>query len=280
MTVRRICLEGERSMSRTFRYFTVVVGALMLSAGACETKTENVVENVSAEDVAYDNAIAIEENVVNANASEDICDDPNVMCHGGPGTTNAQLPANESEKGLGAFNDPPEMTVGNDYELTFVAARDQQGLVEESQGQPLTAPSSIRIAPYMKVTLLPNSNFNVTAKGADEKPIGPDLAATWHWEVRPLRRGSQTLRAQVDVLRVRPDQTIETIDSDTSFVNVMVKVGTWKAFINALRDASDLGEVLSTLFGAWEKALISLIALIGAFWGVVWAIRNRGKSTG
>jgi hypothetical protein len=259
--------------------------ALVLLLGACENKSYDANDIVYANDVAIDaNMVAVDENVsVDANYTEhgsDSGDIPNMMADPPlkrPKPPPDTGPPDGSEKGLGSFVDPPEMAVGNDYPLTFVAARDLPGLAEESQGQKLTAPSNIRIAPYMKVTLLKNSNFQVEATSPAEIPVGPDKAANWSWEVRPLRRGVQRLQARVEVLQVRPDQTLEVIDSDTSVVDVTVKVGTWKGFLAALSDASDLGEALTTLFGAWEKALLALVALIGAASGVVYAIRKFGK---
>lgn len=54
------------------------------------------------------------------------------------------------------------------------------------------------------------------------------------------------------------------LDRYTKRVEIPMKVGTWQGFLNAIGHAANLGEVLETLFRAWEKTLLALAALIGA----------------
>ena len=128
----------------------------------------------------------------------------------------------------------------------------------------------------MRVTLLPDPDFDVQAKTNAVQMIGNDLASTWLWSVRPHKGGNERLDALVEVGRMEGNKFVAA-DSYTRHVPVRVRVGTWKGFLNALKNASTLGDALSTLFTSWDKTLIALTALIGAVGGLIVAIRKGGK---
>jgi hypothetical protein len=196
-------------------------------------------------------------------------------------------PIDEAEEGVGAFRELSDMEVDNWYTVEFFVAPDERGLVQESESDAseLTAPKAIYVAPAMRVTLQPDPGFEIRAKSAAVVMTGRDRDASWQWDVKPLTGGARTLYAAVEVLQRNPDGSLArnpdgslvATEAKTRRVEVKVKVGTWKGFLIALQNAASLGDVLSTLFSAWQKTLIALAALITAAWGVVWAIKKRGK---
>ena len=187
-------------------------------------------------------------------------------------------PAPGAKPGVGGFVAPGDMQVDNWHEVQFAVAPDVVQLQVQVEGQALAGQKPIYVAPVMRVTLLPNPDFDVQPKTSAVQVIGNDLASTWLWSVRPHKGGNATLDALVEVGRMEGNQFVAS-DSYTRHVPVRVKVGTWKGFLAALQNASTLGDALSTLFNSWGKTLIALTALIGAVGGLVLAIRKRGKST-
>jgi hypothetical protein len=180
-------------------------------------------------------------------------------------------------KGLGAFVDPGDMEIDNWVTVEFVVGPDTAAITEETEGQPLTTPHPVFLSETMRVTLLPDPNFEIRPQSAAVQDTGPDMTATWQWKVKPSHGGNATLYAKVEVGTRQPDGSLAVARTYTRRVAVHVKVGTWKGFLNALRNASTLGEVLNTLFSAWEKTLLALAALIAAASGVWMAIKKWGK---
>ena len=197
----------------------------------------------------------------------------------------------DSEEGLGAFKELSDMEVDNWYTVEFFVAPKKEGLAKEA-GLPqervdteLTPAASVYVATAMRVTLQEDPSFEIRPKTKAVVITGKDKSATWLWNVRPLTGGARTLYATVEVLQRNPDGSLKE-NADGSYVasmnktrsaSVKVKVGTWKGFLIALQNAASLGDVLSTLFAAWQKTLMALAGLITAIW-VVWrAIKGRGK---
>src|SRR4030095_11081364 len=282
-------------MLRTLNCLIVFIGALALALllGGCEKMPHSPAENATETNVIYvdENAVAVDENVaMDANASGNV-DNATEQGSTDDGSAPLVLPAtdtgpdDEAEAGLGAFKDLGDMEVNNWYTVEFYVAPDQGGLAEESEGIELTSPTAIYVAPAMRVTMAKDPNFEVNAKSDEIVMTGRDKAASWLWDVKPLTGGERTLYAIVEILQRNPDGSLKK-NPDGSYVSsepkkrrvdVKVKVGTWRGFMTALQNASSLGDVLGTLFGAWEKALLALALLIGAAGGVWLAIKNWGK---
>jgi len=170
------------------------------------------------------------------------------------------------------------MEIDQPVTLEFVVGPNEAAIGEETEGQQLTTPRAVFVSATMRVTLLPDSGFDIRPQSADVQNTGVDRTATWEWKVTPLRGGKATLFAKVEVGKRNPDGTFAVANTYTRRVAVHVKVGTWAGFGNALKRASTVGELLGTLFSAWEKTLIALAALIAAASGVWLAIRNWGKA--
>jgi hypothetical protein len=184
----------------------------------------------------------------------------------------------EPEEGVGRFADPGPMVLGNWYPLKFVAAPNVRATIMEIPDANLTAPQPIYLSTTMRVTLLPDPNFETTPATDAVQNTGRDLTQTWQWNVKPLHDGMHSLTARVEAGEPRKDGSFNARESRTRTVTIRVKIGTWEGFVRALGRASSLGDVLATLFASWEKTLLALGGLITAI-GVVWtAIRKfRGK---
>jgi len=169
------------------------------------------------------------------------------------------------------------MEVDNWHHLEFVVGRNEAALAEESEDQNLTRSKAIFVAPLMRVTLLPDPDFEIKPQSDATQETGADRAASWQWLVKPLRGGSHALIAQVEVLERRPDASIVSVETYKRRLAIRVRVGTWQGFLNALKGAATFGDVLGTLFGSWGKTLTALTALIAAAVGLWAAIRKLRK---
>ena len=195
---------------------------------------------------------------------------------------------NEPFAGLGAFVKPPVWTAGSWYTLQFVAGQNQAALKDVSEDQELTTARGIWMARTMRVTLDPNPNFEVKPQNPNQEiqDLSPELAAAWFWNVKPLKPGSYTLFARVEVLErgadgqliKGPDGKIKSHAFPPRKVDVKVRVGTQEGVMNAIDNASLFGDAFAGLFRSWEKALVALAALIAAASGAWLAFRKFGKA--
>jgi len=180
-------------------------------------------------------------------------------------------------KGRGAFIKPGDMNVGLWYPLQFVVGPDDAAIKDEAgSGQELLTPETVYVGEIMRVTLLPNPNFEFEPKIAIRKTTGSDKSASWSWNVSPKRDGTYSLQARVEVLRL-VNGRYSVAEEKTRNVSVKVKVGTWQGLMNALQNAASLGDVLTTLFNSWRGTFMALSALAVAVWGAWRAIRKGKK---
>ena len=188
----------------------------------------------------------------------------------------AELPSQVS-KGVGAFVDPGAMAVDAWSTLEFVVGPDEAVLAEETEGRKLTPAGTVYVAPTMRVTLLPDPNFTVQPQSDPIQDTGMDRTATWQWKVKPLGGGDATLFARVEVGDRRTDGTLAVSKTYTRRVAVHVEVGTWKGFLNALKSAATLGDLIGTLVGSLGKTLAAIAAMITAGPTIWLALRSWRK---
>lgn len=179
--------------------------------------------------------------------------------------------------GEGAFVKPDDMRVQRWYPLEFVAGPNGVALAEEAEGVPLTQPHTIFVSRYMRVTLLQDPNFQIRTKSESLQAMGPDLSATWLWDVKPKTEGTHILIAQVDVLQREANGRYTVFNRYSRRVSVRVGVGTLQGTLNDIRNAASVGDALTALFKSWSATLIALTALIAALVGVWSAIRRFRK---
>ena len=178
-------------------------------------------------------------------------------------------------KGRGGFINPGDMNVGLWYPLRFVVGPDEAAIKDEAGSQELATSAAVYVGDTMRVTLLPNRNFDFEPTTPARRRTGIDKSGSWSWNVSPKRDGTHSLEAKVEVLRL-VNGRYSVVDEKTRNVSIKVKVGTWQGLMNALKNAASLGDVLATLFNSWRGAFAALSALALAVWGAYGAIR-RGK---
>ena len=175
-------------------------------------------------------------------------------------------------KGRGGFINPGDMNVGLWYPLRFVVGPDETAIRDEAGGQELAPSAAVFVGDTMRVTLLPNRNFEFEPTTPGRIRTGIDKSGSWSWNVSPKRDGTHSLEAKVEVLRM-VNGRYSVVDEKTRNVSVKVKVGTWQGLMNALTNAASLGDVLATLFNSWRGTFAALSALALAIWGAWGAIR-------
>lgn len=233
------------------------------------------------------------DNAVDASANDmadmNIGDDGNMSMDMNASDEPPPIPANASDpsddavaQGTGAFIEPDDMEIGDWGRIEFIvgagetAAAQESAVSQEAGGKELASKQQVYVSPSMRVTLQEDPSFEIRAVGESLKKLGLDQAATWQWNVKPLTDGERELTAKVEVHRINPDGSAETLDEYTRRVEVRVRVGTWQGFMNALTNASSLGDALGTLFRSWEKTLLALAALLVAAFTVAKVIKSRG----
>lgn len=176
--------------------------------------------------------------------------------------------------GQAAFIKPDEMNTGNWYPVEFVAGPTIEALKMETESLPTTKPSPIYVGENMLVRLLKDPNFEIRAKSPALQQTGPDLTATWQWDVKPGRVGSHTLIAQIDLLKRRPDGGYDVYNRYSRRVSVRVSVTDMQGLLEAIRNAESVGDALTLLFWSLRGALVALTALVVAAFGLRWALRK------
>jgi len=178
------------------------------------------------------------------------------------------------QPGKGAFANPAPMEVGSWSRLEFLVAPDAAGIAAEAGGRATSPTEDIFIAPVMRVTLLPDPNFDISPQTPAEQRIGLDKRASWHWNVKPKERGGTfTLVARVQIL-----DDGEIVDDYTRRVDVRVTVGRRQRIAEEIGFLAKLGDQLAGLFGSWQKALAALAALITAAFALWRVIKSRGAA--
>ena len=178
------------------------------------------------------------------------------------------------ESGTGGFLQPDELAVGEWQSLTFLVGPSQRDLQRAADGERLASPKAITLSPRMRVTLIKDPNFEFHARTPSDLNLGADKIGLWQWDIKPLRGGTFDLFAQVDVLRQLSSGGFEPYDTYTKRVAVKVRVSPWERITDTIQGATSLGDLMARLFQSWEGALTALAALIGAVFGVWWAIRR------
>ena len=237
-----------------------LIVALVLCIGACSGPPRS---SAPAPTQASDNSALVDNSTTADNATA-------------PADANEVLPE-QVTKGVGAFVDPGDMDVDAWSTLEFVVGPTEAVLAEETEHRKLTPAATVYVAPSMRVTLLPDPNFQFQPQSDPIQDTGIDRTATWQWKVKPLGGGSTTLFARVEVGRRQPDGSLSVAKTYTRRVAVRVHVGTWKGFLNALKSAASLGDLIGTLVGSLGKTLTAIAAMITAGPTVWLAIRSWRK---
>ena len=244
----------------------ILAGEVMVgSAGPQRTVTRNVPRSRSAARVATAHS------PVPAPASALPFTDPQPA--EGPSAVTAEAAALGVEAGVAAFVRPPPMEVGKFTVIKFVAGPSEQAIGAETEGAALTASTAVYVAKAMRVTLIPNSSFEIKASTEAKQTTGLDKTATWLWDVKPLDDRTRTLEAEIEIYALNDDDSFgRRLERYTRQVEVEVRVGKMTRAIGAIDDASTIGEKLTGLFGTWQKTIAALVALLGAIGLLAWKL--------
>ena len=165
------------------------------------------------------------------------------------------------------------MEVGKFTVIKFVAGPSEQAIGAETEGAALTASTAVYVAKAMRVTLIPNSSFEIKASTESKQTTGLDKTATWLWDVKPLDDRTRTLEAEIEIYALNDDDSFgRRLERYTRQVEVEVRVGKMTRAIGAIDDASTIGEKLTGLFGTWQKTIAALVALLGAIGLLLWKL--------
>lgn len=237
-----------------------LIVALVLCIGACSGPPRS---SAPAPTQASDNSALVDNSTTADNATA-------------PADANEVLPE-QVTKGVGAFVDPGDMDVDAWSTLEFVVGPTEAVLAEETEHRKLTPAATVYVAPSMRVTLLPDPNFQFQPQSDPIQDTGQDRTATWQWKVKPLTGGTATLFARVEVGERERNGTLNVVKTYTRRVAVHVHVGTWKGFLNALKSAASLGDLIGTLVGSLGKTLTAIAAMVTAGPTVWLAFRSWRK---
>jgi hypothetical protein len=183
------------------------------------------------------------------------------------------------EAGLGVFNPPKAMVVGETRDLVLgvgktAAAQD----VHDSVGGNETQHVEIRtpVGHFMTATLT-GGGFDITPQGPQQKTLAADRSEVWQWRITAKDAGPQKLLLTISVDATGPDGTRSRYDLATKPIDIDVAVTDAQrrdASAKALEDKLRRG---TGVMGALEKWLLALGAVVVALGGVWIAVRTFGK---
>ena len=98
------------------------------------------------------------------------------------------------------------------------------------------------------------------------------------WNVKPLLSGEhKLLKAQVDVLERQCRRHVWPVINGVARSGSIftVKVDKASEALGAIDQASKVGDKLTGLFSSWQKAIVALVALLGAVGLLLWKLGLR-----
>jgi hypothetical protein len=239
---------------------------------------ENAVETVNDN---VENAVAAPENTSTGNAAAE----EDAYCPAVDyATSAAQCRRFTEEKatleaGLGVFNAPSEMVVGESRDLVLGVGRKADAAeVHESVGGNAAQHVEVRtpVGHFMTATLS-GGGFDITPEGPQPKTLAADRSEVWQWRITAKEAGLQKLLLTISVDATAPDGSRSRYDLARKPIDINVKVTDAQrrdARAKALEDKLRRG---TGVMGALEKWLIALAAVLVALGGVWIAVRTFGK---
>lgn len=183
------------------------------------------------------------------------------------------------EAGLGVFNTPSEMVVGESRDLVLgVGKKADAAEVHESVGGNAAQHVEVRtpVGHFMTATLS-GGGFDITPEGPQPKTLAADRSEVWQWRITAKEAGPQKLLLTISVDATAPDGSRSRYDLARKPIDINVKVTDAQrrdARAKALEDKLRRG---TGVMGALEKWLIALAAVVVALGGVWIAVRTFGK---
>ncbi|OWV32832.1 hypothetical protein B5C34_04770 [Pacificimonas flava] len=174
------------------------------------------------------------------------------------------------------------MWVGERAQIRFFVAATDAGIERQAGTRTEILPArDLHIGRCMKATFAAPPSIDILSENGVVKPLARDMGrAEWRWTVLPEEPGIYTASVDVEVMEVAADGRCGTtrLDRYEESVDLEISIGFWANFLRAVEEARNAGDLVSALFASWERALVSLAALITAAGGVLIAIRTFGRS--
>lgn len=266
------------------RLVLLPVLALALLSG-CNAANEAATENASAEyadnaeSVAVDENVAIAGNVIAKAAEED------AYCPAVDYTTSAaQCRRFTQEKatldaGLGVFNPPKEMVVGESRDLVLAVGKKADAAeIHESVGGNESQHVEVRtpVGHFMTATLT-GGGFDIAPQGPQQKTLAADRSEAWQWRITAKAAGPQKLLLTISVDATAPDGSRSRYDLARKPIDIDVAVTEAQRRENRTKALEEKIGHGARVLSALEKWLIALAAVVVAAGGVWIAIRTFGK---
>lgn len=180
------------------------------------------------------------------------------------------------EHGLGAFVTPPPMKLNQVETLKFVVAPNEAALRDESNQATLEPTKAIYVGKAMRVTLRPNPSFEIAPTTEAMQLTLANKSATWVWNVKPLNTHNRKLEAYIEVFALNDDDSIgKKLDDYPRDVTIQVEVDQAQRLGETVDKWTLFADKLSKFFGSWQKAVGSLVALLGALGLLAWKLGLR-----
>lgn len=183
------------------------------------------------------------------------------------------------DAGLGVFNPPKAMTVGESRDLVLAVGKKADAAdVHESVGGNTTQHVEVRtvVGHFMTATLT-GGGFDITPQGPQPKTLAADRSEVWQWRITAREAGPQKLMLTISVDATAADGTRSRYDLARKPIDIDVAVTDSQRRDARAKELEDKLRRGTGVMGALEKWLIALAALVVALGGVWIAVKTFGK---
>lgn len=183
------------------------------------------------------------------------------------------------DAGLGVFNPPKEMVVGESRDLVLsVGRKGDAAEIHESVGGNESQHVEVRtpVGHFMTATLS-GGGFDITPQGPQQKTLAADRSESWQWRIKAKEPGPQKLLLTISVDATAADGTRSRYDLARKPIDINVAVTDAQRRDDRAKALEDKLRRGTGVMGALEKWLLALGAVIIALGGVWIAVRTFGK---
>jgi hypothetical protein len=183
------------------------------------------------------------------------------------------------ESGLGVFNPPSEMVVGESRDLVLGVGRKADTTeIHESVGGNASQQVEIRtpIGHHMTATLS-GGGFDIAPEGPQSKTLSADRREVWQWRIKAKEAGPQQLLLVISVDASAQDGAQTRYELARKPIAIQVNVTDAEKREQRTKALEDRIGHGTRVLSALEKWLIALGAVVVALGGVWIAVRTFGK---
>lgn len=183
------------------------------------------------------------------------------------------------DAGLGVFNPPREMVVGESRDLVLAVGKKADAAeVHESVGGNEAQHVEVRtpVGHFMTATLS-GGGFDITPQGPQHKTLAADRSEVWQWRIKAKEPGPQKLLLTISVDATAADGTRSRYDLARKPIDINVAVTEAQRRDDRAKALEDKLRRSTSVMTALEKWLVALAAVVIALGGVWIAVRTFGK---